>query len=173
MEDLKAKIRVIPDFPKPGISFKDITTLLADGSAWSRAIDALAERCVGMGADVVVGPEARGFIVGAALAYRLGVGFVPVRKAGKLPAECLRGDYQLEYGKDSLEIHKDAIRPGLKVLVVDDLLATGGTIEASIKMVEQLGGQVAGVAFLIELTELGGRKHLGKYRVESLIEYPY
>ena len=173
MEDLKAKIRVIPDFPKPGISFKDITTLLADGPAWAKAIDALAQQCAGLGADVVVGPEARGFIVGAALAYRLSLGFVPVRKAGKLPAECLRGDYQLEYGKDSLEIHKDAIRPGLKVLVVDDLLATGGTIEASIKMVEKLGGEVVGVAFLIELTELGGRTRLKKYQVKSLIEYPY
>jgi adenine phosphoribosyltransferase len=172
-EDLKAMIRVVPGFPRLGISFKDITTLLADGEAWRYTIRELAGRCRGLEAKFIVGPEARGFIVGAALAYELGAGFVPVRKAGKLPALCLRGDYQLEYGKDSLEIHRDAIRPGDRVLVVDDLLATGGTVEACVKMVEQLGGQVVGLAFLIELTELRGRERFAGYHVVSLIDYPF
>ncbi len=171
-ERLKQLIRVIPDFPKKGISFKDITTLLKDGPGWRKSIRLLAEACRGMGAEAVVGPEARGFMIGSALAYELGIGFVPVRKAGKLPGATLRGEYKLEYGQDVLEIHRDAIRPGEKVLVVDDLLATGGTISASLDLVKKLGGEVVGLAFLIELTELGGRNKLGDYKVVTLIQYP-
>lgn len=169
--DLKEKIRVILDFPEPGIRFKDITTLLKDGKAFKYAIDQLAESCRDKNVDVVVGPEARGFLIGAPLAYALGVGFVPVRKAGKLPAETLESSYELEYGKDKVEIHLDAIQPGQRVLVVDDLLATGGTINTTIEMVKKLGGVVAGVAFLIELTYLDGRKKLHDYDVISLIKY--
>jgi adenine phosphoribosyltransferase len=167
---LKEKIREIPDFPVPGILFKDITTLLKDGPAFREAIDALAELVKELEIDVVVGPEARGFIVGAPLAYKLGVGFVPVRKTGKLPAETLQASYQLEYGNDSLEIHRDAISPGMKVLVVDDLLATGGTIASTVDLVTQLGGQVTGVAFLIELTFLDGKGKLAGLPVFSLIQ---
>ncbi len=169
--DLKSLIREIPDFPEPGISFKDITTLLKDGRALREAIDRLAEACRGYEAEVVVGPEARGFIIGAPLAYELGLGFVPVRKAGKLPAETVRGEYELEYGKSVLEIHRDAVRPGQKVLVVDDLLATGGTIGATIDLVEELGGEVVAVAFLIELTYLPGRENLKSREVISVIKY--
>ncbi|MCL5040303.1 MAG: adenine phosphoribosyltransferase [Firmicutes bacterium] len=169
--DLSSLIRIIPDFPKVGISFKDITTLVKDGPGFREAIDRLAGACRDRQIDLVVGPEARGFIVGAPLAYRLGVGFVPVRKAGKLPAETLKSEYQLEYGHDSLEIHQDAIKAGNRVLVVDDLLATGGTIKASIDLVERLGGVVAAVAFLIELTDLKGRDNLRKYDVVSVIKY--
>ncbi|MCL6450918.1 MAG: adenine phosphoribosyltransferase [Acetobacteraceae bacterium] len=169
--DLKSKIRVIPDFPKPGIRFKDITTLLKDGRAWRAAVDGLAALCRGKGAQLVAAPEARGLILGSALAYALGVGFVPVRKAGKLPAETLRGEYTLEYGKDALEVHRDAVQPGQPVLVADDLLATGGTIKATIDMVEKLGGRVVGVAFLIELTYLPGRSALSGYDVVSLIRF--
>lgn len=168
--NLKEKIREIPDFPVPGILFKDITTLLKDGPAFREAIDALAELVKELEIDVVVGPEARGFIVGAPLAYKLGVGFVPVRKSGKLPAETLQASYQLEYGNDSLEIHRDAISPGMKVLVVDDLLATGGTIASAVDLVRQLGGQVTGVAFLIELTFLDGKDKLAGLPVFSLIK---
>jgi len=171
MMDLSSLIRIVPDFPKAGISFKDITTLIKDGPAFQQAIDQLAAACQGRDIDLVVGPEARGFIIGAPLAYRLGVGFVPVRKAGKLPAETIKSEYQLEYGHDSLEIHRDAIKPGDRVLVVDDLLATGGTIKASIDLVERLGGVVTTVAFLIELTDLKGRENLKKYDVLSVIQY--
>ncbi len=169
--DLKEKIRVIPDFPVDGIRFKDITTLLKDGPAFHKAIDDMAEMLKGVQVDVVVGPEARGFLIGAPLAYKLGKGFIPVRKAGKLPAEVLEATYELEYGKDKLAIHKDAIEPGSKVLVVDDLLATGGTIWSTVDLVLQLGGQVTGIAFLIELTYLDGREKLAGHPVFSLLEF--
>jgi adenine phosphoribosyltransferase len=171
MEELKKRIRNIPDFPKKGIVFRDISTLLKDGQAFRKAIDTLYERYQNREIDLVVGTEARGFLLAAPLAYRLGVGVVPVRKPGKLPAETLRLEYQLEYGSDALEIHQDAIEPGQKVLVVDDLLATGGTIEATCRMVEKLGGQIVAVAFLIELDFLEGRKRLGEKEVYSLVHY--
>ncbi|HEY8362835.1 MAG TPA: adenine phosphoribosyltransferase [Tissierellaceae bacterium] len=169
--DLKEKIRVIMDFPKKGISFKDITTLLKDGEAFKTAIKSLADLVREKDFDLVAGPEARGFIIGAPLAYELGKGFVPARKKGKLPGETIKAEYQLEYGTDVLEMHKDAIKKGQKVLVVDDLLATGGTIFSTIELVEKLGGIVTAVAFLIELTELKGRESLSKYEVISLIKY--
>ncbi len=169
--DLKSKIREIPDFPKPGIRFCDITTLLRDGRAWRQAVKALADAYRERGVEMVVGPEARGFIVGATVAYELGVGFVPVRKPGKLPARTLRGEYLLEYGKDALEIHLDALEGCRRVLVVDDLLATGGTVRATVDLVRQLGVEVAGVAFLIELTYLGGRESLKDCEVTSLIQF--
>jgi adenine phosphoribosyltransferase len=171
MFDFKEKIRVILDFPEPGIRFKDITTLLKDGPAFKEAILQLAESCRDKKVDVVVGPEARGFLIGAPLAYELGVGFVPVRKAGKLPGETFQSSYELEYGNDKLEIHLDAIKKGQRVLVVDDLLATGGTISTTIDMVKKLGGEITGVAFLIELTYLPGREKLKDYDVISLIKY--
>lgn len=170
--DFKAHIRVIEDFPQPGISFKDITTLLKSGEAYRAAIQQLAQFAESKQVDLVVGPEARGFVIGAPIAYHLGKGFVPVRKPGKLPADSIEVRYDLEYGQDALAIHRDAIRPGQKVLVADDLLATGGTISATIKLVEELGGIVAGCAFLIELTSLNGRKKLGsQYDVYSLVQY--
>ena len=162
---------MIPDWPAPGISFKDITTLLKDGAALREAVRRLADAVRPLGPELVVGPEARGFIFGCPLAYELGIGFVPVRKAGKLPAETLRGEYVLEYGKDVLEIHKDAVNPGQRVVVVDDLLATGGTISATLDLVKALGAEVVGVAFLIELTDLGGRKALSDYDVVSIVRY--
>jgi len=171
MEELKKYIRNIPDFPKKGIVFRDITTLLKDAEAFRKAIDSLYECYREREIDLVVGTEARGFLMAAPLAYRLGAGVVPVRKPGKLPAETLRLEYQLEYGSDALEIHRDAIEPGQKVLVVDDLLATGGTIEATCRMVEQLGGEIVAVAFLIELDFLQGRKKLGSREVYSLVHY--
>ncbi|MFS8500589.1 MAG: adenine phosphoribosyltransferase [Caldicoprobacter sp.] len=169
--DLKSKIRVVLDFPKPGISFKDITTLLKDREAYIYTIDSLVAFCKEKGAELIVGPEARGFVLGAPVAYALKVGFVPVRKPGKLPAETVRYEYGLEYGSDVLEIHKDAIQPGQKVVVVDDLLATGGTALAAVKLVEKLGGIVVGVAFVIELSYLNGRKTLEGYDVYSVITY--
>ncbi len=169
--DFKEKIRVVLDFPEKGIRFKDITTLLKEGETFHQAIDALADPFRNTGIDLVVGPEARGFVIGAPVAYTLGAGFVPVRKPGKLPGEILSHEYSLEYGKNCLEIHKDAIVPGQKVLIVDDLLATGGTIQATIEMVEALGGIIAGLVFLIELSYLDGRKNLGKYNVMSLLTY--
>lgn len=169
--NLKDKIRVIPDFPVPGIRFKDITTLLKDGSALGQAIDDMARMLAEVDADVLVGPEARGFLIGAPLAYKLRAGFIPVRKSGKLPADVLSATYELEYGKDKLEIHKDAFAPGTKVLVVDDLLATGGTIWSTVDLVRQLGGEVVAVAFLIELTYLDGREKLAQYPVYSLIKF--
>lgn len=169
--DLKPLIREIPDFPRPGIQFKDITTLLQNGPAYVEAVDRLAEAVRPWQPEVVVGPEARGFVVASSLAYRLGLGLVPVRKAGKLPAQAVRHTYDLEYGTDTLEIHADAIRPGQRVLVADDLLATGGTVSASIALVEKLGGQVVGLAFLIELASLGGRQRLARYPVETLVVY--
>ncbi|VBB06042.1 adenine phosphoribosyl transferase [Lucifera butyrica] len=169
--DYKQKIRVIPDFPEPGIRFIDITTLLKDGANFRSAIDDLAAKFKNERIDLVVGPEARGFVVGTPVAYALGAGFVPVRKPGKLPAPTSRFCYDLEYGKDALEIHKDAIKPGQRVLIVDDLLATGGTTRATIKLVEELDGVIAGLAFMIELSYLNGRQTLPDYKVVSLVQY--
>lgn len=169
--DLKSYIRTVEDFPRPGISFKDITTLLADRQAFTYAIDQLAEKFQGLGIETVTGPESRGFIFASALAYKLGAGLVPIRKPGKLPWKTRRIAYALEYGEDALEAHEDAFRPGQKVLVVDDLLATGGTISAVIGLVEGLGAEVAGVGFMIELTFLNGRQRLQGRRVHSLIQY--
>jgi adenine phosphoribosyltransferase len=169
--DFKEKIRVIMDFPEKGIRFKDITTLLKEGKAFHEAVDAIAQPFRSQAIDLVIGPEARGFVVGAPVAYALGVGFVPVRKPGKLPGETLNHQYSLEYGKDALEVHKDAIQPGQNVLIVDDLLATGGTTKAVIEMVEQLGGKIVGLAFLIELSYLEGRQSLEQYPIVSLIKY--
>ena len=169
--DLKQFITVVPDYPKPGIQFKDITTLMDNGDAYRYATDQIVEYAREKQIDLIVGPEARGFIIGCPVAYSLGVGFAPVRKEGKLPREVVRVEYGLEYGKDVLTIHKDAIKPGQRVLITDDLLATGGTIEATIKLVEELGGVVAGIAFLIELSYLDGRKQLDGYEVLTLMTY--
>lgn len=169
--DLASFIRDIPDFPKKGIVFKDITPLLQDAQALRYAIDQLAEFGVGKKIDVVVGAEARGFILGAALAYTLNAGFVPARKPGKLPHETVSAEYDLEYGTNSLEIHQDAISPGTRVLVHDDLLATGGTARAKCDLVEKMGGEVVGISFIIELSFLGGRQKLKEYDVLSLIDY--
>lgn len=169
--DLKQYVTIVEDWPKPGIQFKDITTLMDNGAAYKYATDKIVEYAKKKNIDLIVGPEARGFIIGCPVAYSLGVGFAPVRKEGKLPRETIKVSYGLEYGKDILTIHKDAIKPGQRVLITDDLLATGGTIEATIKLVEQLGGVVAGIAFLIELTYLEGRKKLGKYDILTLMEF--
>ncbi len=170
--ELASYIRDVPDFPKKGILFKDITTLLKDRDAFRAAIDQLTAAFRADDVDVVVGMESRGFIFGAPLAYNLGAGFVPVRKLGKLPAETLRVEYALEYGTNTLEIHKDAIQPGQRVLIVDDLLATGGTVAATIELVRRLGGVVVGLGFLVELLFLNGRRYLGDdYRVVTLIQY--
>lgn len=168
---LKKLIREIPDFPKPGILFYDITTLLKDGPGFRAVIDALKEHYQGSGVGTVIGIEARGFIFAPALAYALGAGFVPVRKPRKLPSDRVSVSYQLEYGTDSLEIHKDAIANGHSVLIVDDLLATGGTAEAVTRLVEQVGGKVAGAGFVIELSFLNGRRKLEGYDVFSLLKY--
>ena len=169
--DLKEKIRVIEDFPKEGISFKDITTLIGDAEGLKASIDAIVDYLKDKNIDVIVGPEARGFIFGVPVAYALGVGFVPVRKPGKLPAETISITYDLEYGSDTIEMHKDAIKPGQRAAVVDDLLATGGTVEAVAKLIEQAGGEVASLDFVTELTELKGREKLKGYDVMSLVEY--
>lgn len=171
--DLKSKIRVIEDFPKKGISFKDVTTLLQDKEAFKYTIDELKEYLQDKNIDVIVGPEARGFLFGAPLAYALGAAFVPVRKKGKLPYDTICISYDLEYGKDELEIHKDAIKKGQRVAIIDDLLATGGTIGSVAKLVEQVGGEVVSIDFVIELTELAGRDKLKGYDVNSLVQYPY
>lgn len=168
---LAEMIRDVPDFPKPGIVFKDITTLLKRPEGLGLAVDLMAERLEGKAVDRVVAMESRGFIFGTPLALRLGAGFVPVRKPGKLPAETASESYALEYGTDTLEIHTDAISPGTRVAVVDDLLATGGTAEAAIRLVRRLGGEVTAVLFLIELDFLEGRKRLEGVPVESLIHY--
>ena len=170
-DDLKARIRNVPDFPKPGILFYDITTVLRDPASFREALDRLAGPFEHQDIDIVVGVESRGFIFGGALADRLGAGFVPVRKPGKLPAQTLRATYELEYGTDSLEIHRDAILPGQRVLVVDDLLATGGTARAVVNLVKELGGVVYGVAFLIELAALNGRARLEGERLVSILTY--
>lgn len=169
--NLYDKIRDIPDFPHEGIIFRDITPLLQDAAALKQAVDTLKEKLEAYDFDVIVAPEARGFILGAPLAYSLGKGFVPARKPGKLPGKKRRVTYDLEYGSDALEIHADAITPGQKVLILDDLLATGGTIVSTIKLVESEGGVVAATAFLIELLDLKGRDLLQKYPVVSLLQY--
>jgi adenine phosphoribosyltransferase len=168
---LRAKIREIKDFPTEGVLFKDITTLLKDAQAFRLVIDQLAERYRNEGVEVVVAVESRGFIFGGALAHQLQAGFVPVRKLGKLPGKTIEVEYELEYGRDALAIHEDAIRPGQRVLAVDDLLATGGTMSATLRLLELLGGQVVGVAFLIELGFLRGRDKLKSYPLHSLIVY--
>lgn len=170
-DNLDAFIRTIPDFPIPGIQFKDITTLLRNGPAFHQVIDALVERYRDRKIDAVVGVESRGFIISAPLAYQLGVGLVPVRKSGKLPAEVYRVEYELEYGTNKLEIHRDSFQPGARVIVVDDLLATGGTIEAASQLIEQAGAVVEELAFLIELSFLHGRDRLARYPIFSLITY--
>jgi adenine phosphoribosyltransferase len=169
--DLKAKIRDIKDFPTEGILFKDITTLLKDPPAFRFVLDYLATRYKDERVDVVVGIESRGFIFGGALAHQLTAGFVPVRKLGKLPGKTIEVEYELEYGRDALAMHEDGIAPGQRVLVVDDLLATGGTMAATLRLVEQLGGHVVGVAFMIELAFLHGRDKLKNYAVHSMIVY--
>lgn len=169
--DLKQCIRDIPDFPKKGIIFKDITTLLNDSEAFKKSIDVLVKKYKNEKIGQVVGIESRGFIFGAVLAYKLGAGFVPVRKKGKLPSKTKSITYQLEYGSDTLEIHKDAIAPGEKVLIVDDLLATGGTAKAVAKLVKSLKADIVGVSFLVELTFLAGRKKLKGFPIYSIIEY--
>ena len=171
MIDLKSRIRDIPDFPKKGILFRDITTLLKDESAFQKAIDKLTAYYEDEGVEKVVGIESRGFIFGAPLAYTLGAGFIPVRKPGKLPSDIFEAKYELEYGTDTLTVHQDAVTPGQRVLVVDDLLATGGTMAAALNMIEQMGAVVVGVAFLIELTALKGRDKLAGHNVISLVSY--
>jgi adenine phosphoribosyltransferase len=169
--NLKDTIRVIPDFPQPGIRFKDITTLLKNGPAYQAMINQLVEIYKDEKIDLIVGPEARGFVIAAPLAYALGVGFVPVRKPNKLPHETIEVTYDLEYGKDKLVMHKDAIQSGQRVLIADDLLATGGTIAATLELVKQQNAEVVGAAFLIELTYLDGRQKLGDIDITTLVQY--
>ncbi len=171
MDSLKALIREVPDFPKPGINFYDITTLLKDATGFKNVIDSLTELYRSTPIDVVLGIEARGFIIAPAVAYALGYGFIPVRKQKKLPAERARIEYQLEYGTDVLEIHKDAINPGQNVLIIDDVLATGGTAAAVAELVETLQGKVAGLGFILELDFLKGREKLGRHEVHSVVHY--
>jgi adenine phosphoribosyltransferase len=171
MNELKEKIRHVPDFPKAGILFYDITTLLQDPAGFRAANDALALPFKDQGIEVIVAIESRGFIFGAAVADRIGAGFAPVRKPGKLPSQCVRASYELEYGSDALEIHEDAIRPGQRVLIVDDLLATGGTARATTNLVKRLGGQVHGLAFLIELVALNGRSKLPGENIHTILQY--
>ncbi len=169
--DFNQYIRVIEDFPKPGISFKDITTLLKNGQAYREAVDALVEQVREWKPDVIIGPEARGFLLGAPVAYALGIGFIPVRKPGKLPGETVSETYELEYGTDTLEVHADALYTGQRVVIVDDLLATGGTMLATARLAEKTGAQVVGMSFLIELGFLEGRNKLKGYELFSLIKY--
>jgi adenine phosphoribosyltransferase len=169
--DLTVFIRDIPDFPVEGILFRDITPLLADPQALAAAIDALSEPYQGKGIEVVAAVEARGFIFGSAVARALGVGFVPIRKKGKLPFDTHSVSYGLEYGKDIVEVHTDAVSPGSKVLMVDDLLATGGTMAAACELIENLGGEIAGLTFLVELADLNGREKLGQYEIHTVITY--
>jgi len=171
MDALKARIRHVPDFPKPGILFYDVTTLLRDPDGFKLSVDRMAAPFMGQGIDLVVGVESRGFILGAAVADRIGAGFVPVRKPGKLPSTRIRVSYDLEYGTDSLEMHSDAVEKGQKVLIVDDLLATGGTARATVDLVRQLGGDVVGVAVLVELTFLNGRSKLAGENVVAVLQY--
>ncbi|MBO3443453.1 adenine phosphoribosyltransferase [Clostridium sp. CCUG 7971] len=169
--DLKKVIREVENFPKEGINFKDITTLMQDGEAFKFTIDEFIKNLKDKNVDIIVGPEARGFLMGTPVAYGMGIGFVPVRKPGKLPYETESYDYGLEYGADTLEIHKDAIKLGQRVAIVDDLLATGGTMEAAASLIEKLGGEVVSMQFLIELEFLNGREKLSKYDVNSLVKY--
>ena len=172
VDSLRDLIRDIADYPKPGVTFRDITPLLGDPEAFGRSINALVEMYADVPVDRVIGVEARGFIIAAPVAYRIGAGFVPVRKAGKLPWAVAREEYNLEYGTDKLEIHRDALHPGERVLIVDDVLATGGTAGATARLIEGLGGIVAGFAFLLEIGGLGGRHSLGERPVRSLITFP-
>lgn len=169
--NLKDYIAAIPDFPKDGILFRDITPLMLDGKAYQFASEQFSQFAKEKGATIIVGPEARGFIFGCPVAVNLGIGFAPVRKPGKLPRETVTVSYDLEYGQNELSLHRDAIKPGDKVVIIDDLLATGGTVEATIKLVEELGGQVVGLSFLIELVDLEGRKKLTNYDIQALIKY--
>lgn len=169
--NLNEKIREVQDFPKEGIGFKDITPLFNDKEALQYIIQQLSQQLKDLNIDIIVGPEARGFLVGTPVAFNMGVGFVPVRKPGKLPWETVKHEYELEYGTDALEIHKDAIKPGQRVAIVDDLLATGGTVLAAAKLVEKLGGEVVSLNFLIELAFLNGRENLKDYSVQSLVIY--
>jgi adenine phosphoribosyltransferase len=171
MNELKSRIRHVPDFPKPGILFYDVTTLLRDREGFRLAVESMASPYAGRGIETVVGIESRGFILGSAVADRLGAGFVPVRKLGKLPARTVRASYDLEYGSDSLEMHEDAIEAGQRVLIVDDLLATGGTSRATVDLVRRVGGQVEALAFLIELVELNGRSRLAGENVLAVLQY--
>jgi adenine phosphoribosyltransferase len=169
--DIASRIRAIPDFPKQGILFRDIMPLLQDPEALRFTVDKLAAFAQGKGAELIVGAESRGFILGAAMAYKLGIGFAPARKPGKLPWKTIAAEYDLEYGTDSLEMHQDAVKPGMRVLIHDDLLATGGTARAKCELVERLGGEVVGLAFIVELVDLRGRDKLSGYDVFSLVKY--
>lgn len=170
--DLKNKLRHIMDFPKEGIDFIDITTVLQDGQAFRETLDMMTKKMRKFGCvDLIASPESRGFIFGAPIAYAVGAGFIPIRKPGKLPYKTIKFEYQLEYGSDTLEMHEDAVKPGQKVVIIDDLLATGGTMESNIKLVEALGGVVAGILFLIELEFLDGRKKLKGYNIESIVQF--
>ena len=171
MENIKKAIRTIPHFPKKGIMFRDITTLLKDATAFKAAIDALVDRYRNQPFDVVAGIESRGFIIAGAIAYLLGKGFIPIRKPGKLPAETYRVDYELEYGKDAIEMHKDSVYQGDRVLLLDDLLATGGTMKAACELVEKAGGTVVECAFIVDLPDLKGRDKLKDYQVFTLVEF--
>jgi len=171
MKSLKKTVREVPDYPKKGILFYDITTLIRNPQAFAQALDTMSGRYIGRAVDAVVGVESRGFIFGAAMAYRLGAGFVPVRKPGKLPAEVVRETYALEYGEDTIEMHRDAVEPGQKILLVDDLLATGGTAAAACNLVEKAGGEIVECCFMIELLFLQGRRKLGTRKVFSLMQY--
>jgi len=171
MKKVEDYVRTIPDFPEPGIMFRDVTSVLQDPDGLKLSIDEMIKKLDGVEFDVIAGAESRGFIFGVPVAYELGKAFVPVRKKGKLPCETVSAEYALEYGTACIEIHKDAIKPGQKVVVVDDLIATGGTIEAAIKLIEQLGGEVVKVLFLIELAGLNGREKLAGYDVESVVTY--
>lgn len=169
--DIKSKIRVIEDFPEKGVSFKDITTLISKKDAFKQVVDMMVEDLKDKNIDYIVGPEARGFLFGAAVAYALGVGFIPVRKPGKLPGDSIREEYELEYGTNILEIHRDAIHEGDRIAIVDDLLATAGTVLSAAKLIEKLGGSVVAMEFLIELEFLKGRDRLKKYYVNTLVKY--
>lgn len=171
MKNIEEYVRSIPDFPEEGIIFRDVTSVLQDGDGLHLAIDLMQEKISDIDFDVIVGPESRGFIFGVPIAYNLHKPFVPVRKKGKLPCETIEREYELEYGKATIEMHKDSIKPGQKVVIVDDLIATGGTIEAITKLIEELGGEVVGIVFLMELEGLKGREKLEGYRVESVIKY--
>lgn len=170
--DLKAKLRHVKDFPKDGIDFIDITTVLQDADALKQCIDELKEKVAAMGDfELVIGPESRGFIFGVPLAYSMNKGFVPIRKKGKLPYKTIKAEYQLEYGSDILEMHADAVKPGQKVIIVDDLLATGGTTASNIELIEKLGGEIVGIVYFIELGFLNGRDKLKNYKVDSLVKF--